>query len=93
MERVDTHRYENCIGLKDAKTLTYKLELIRHRATYIRRLINNSELREEERLKSMLPSSVLDEFKGKAGGDETINGLKIDASFDKSPAKPAIRSK
>jgi hypothetical protein len=25
MERVDTHRYENCIGLKDAKTLTYKL--------------------------------------------------------------------
>jgi len=93
LEKVDTHRYENCIGVKDAKTLTYRLELIRHRATYIRKLINNSELREEERMKYMIPSSVWENLKGKIEDDQTVNGLKIDASFDKSPGKRVIQTK
>lgn len=57
--KLNVHRFENCIGLKDAKTLTYKLELIRHRVIYIRKLIASAELREEERARNGLPLSVL----------------------------------
>jgi hypothetical protein len=41
---------------------------------------------EEERAKHAA-SSPLSEFKAQIEGDETINGLKIDVSFDKPTAK------
>jgi hypothetical protein len=44
--------------MKNAKQLTYSLELIRHRASYARKLINNSKLLEEEREKAKTQSFI-----------------------------------
>lgn len=59
-EKINTHQFENSLGNKHAKTLTYHLELIRHRATFIHRMIDNPQLLEEERSKSSLPASLLE---------------------------------
>ncbi len=45
IEKINTHHYENTYK-ENAKQLTYNLEIIRHRAIYLRRLINNSQILE-----------------------------------------------
>lgn len=53
LEKIDTHHFENT-HTADKKLLEYNLEIIRQRATFIRRLINTPDLLYSERSKVKL---------------------------------------
>lgn len=80
---INTHYYENAFRV-DIKELCYCLEMIRHRARYLEKLLSDKNYLEEEREKFNKDSAL------KAGENETANCLKIDMN-KYSPQKNTVK--